>query len=130
MAARFKHTAEYFRIRAQELKQKTTAAWLAIFDRTDVPAMPFQTLDDLMKDPHLADIGFFQRIDHPTEGKIWNMMLPNTISGGARCDFRPAPKIGQHSVEILREIGYREADIEVMVANGTTVDGRITKREA
>ena len=130
VAARFKHTAEYFRIRAQELKQKTTAAWLAIFDRTDVPAMPFQTLDDLMKDPHLADIGFFQRIDHPTEGKIWNMMLPNTISGGARCDFRPAPKIGQHSVEILREIGYREADIEVMVASGTTVDGRITKREA
>lgn len=127
IAARFKHTAEYFRIRAEGLKQKTTAAWIEIFDRTDVPAMPFQTLDDLMEDPHLADIGFFQRIDHPTEGMIWNMALPNRISGGARRDFRPAPKIGQHSVEILSEIGYREADIEAMIASGTTVDGRVTK---
>ena len=127
IAARFKHTAEYFRIRAEGLKQKTTAEWIEIFDRTDVPAMPFQTLDDLMEDPHLADIGFFQRIDHPTEGMIWNMALPNRISGGARHDFRPAPNIGQHSVEILSEIGYREADIEAMIASGTTVDGRVTK---
>ncbi|OGA52782.1 MAG: hypothetical protein A3F74_15185 [Betaproteobacteria bacterium RIFCSPLOWO2_12_FULL_62_58] len=128
IAARFKHTAEYFRIRAEGLKQKTTAEWIEIFDRTDVPAMPFQTLDDLMEDPHLADIGFFQRIDHPTEGMIWNMALPNRISGGARHDFRPAPNIGQHSVEILSEIGYREADIEAMIASGTTVDGRVKKQ--
>ena len=127
IAARFKHTAEYFRIRAEGLKQKTTVEWIAIFDRSDVPAMPFRTLDDLMEDPHLADIGFFQRIDHPTEGMIWNMALPNGISGGARRDFRPAPKIGQHSVEILSEIGYREAEIEAMIASGTTVDGRVTK---
>jgi crotonobetainyl-CoA:carnitine CoA-transferase CaiB-like acyl-CoA transferase len=128
IAARFKHTADYFRIRAEGLKQKTTAEWIEIFDRTDVPAMPFQTLDDLMQDPHLADIGFLQRIDHPTEGKIWNMTLPNRISGGARRDFRPAPKIGQHSVEILSEIGYRDADIDAMIASGNTVDGRIGKR--
>ena len=125
IAARFKHTAEYFRIRAEGLRQKTTAEWIEIFDRSDVPAMPFQTLDDLMEDPHLADIGFFQSINHPTEGKIWNMALPNRISGGARRDFRPAPKIGQHSVEILSEIGYREAEIEAMIASGTTVDGRV-----
>jgi crotonobetainyl-CoA:carnitine CoA-transferase CaiB-like acyl-CoA transferase len=128
IAARFRHTAQYFRIRAEGLRQKTTAEWIEIFDRGDVPAMPFQTLDDLMEDPHLADIGFFQRIDHPTEGMIWNMALPNRVSGGARRDFRPAPKIGQHSVEILSEIGYREAEIEAMIASGTTVDGRIGKR--
>ena len=128
IAARFKHTGEYFKIRAEGLRQKTTAEWIAIFDRTDVPAMPFQTLDQLMNDPHLADIGFFQRIDHPTEGMIWNMALPNRISGGARHDFRPAPNIGQHSVEILSEIGYREADIEAMIASGTTVDGRVKKQ--
>jgi crotonobetainyl-CoA:carnitine CoA-transferase CaiB-like acyl-CoA transferase len=125
VAARFKHTAEYFALRAEGLKQKTTAEWLEIFDRTDVPAMPFQTLDELMEDPHLKDIGFFERIDHPTEGRIWNMKLPNKISGGARRDFRPAPKIGQHSVEILREAGLSDAEIARLIADGATIDGRI-----
>lgn len=125
VAARFKHTAEYFALRAEGLKQKTTAEWLEIFDRTDVPAMPFQTLDELMEDPHLKDIGFFELIDHPTEGRIWNMKLPNRISGGARRDFRPAPKIGQHSVEVLREAGLSEAEITRLIADGATIDGRI-----
>jgi len=128
VAARFKNTAEYFRIRAEGLRQRTTAEWLEIFDATDVPAMPFQTLDDLMHDPHLRDIGFFKLIEHPTEGRIWNMRLPNKLSGGVRRDFRAAPKIGEHSIEILREAGFDDAAIEAMVANGATVDGRPAKR--
>ncbi len=128
VAARFKNTTEYFRIRAEGLLQKTTAEWLEIFDATDVPAMPFQTLDDLMQDPHLKDIGFFSRIEHPTEGRIWNMRLPNKLSGGARRDFRAAPKIGEHSIEILREAGYGDAAIEAMVESKATVDGRPEKR--
>ena len=128
VAARFKNTTEYFRIRAEGLLQKTTAEWLEIFDATDVPAMPFQTLDDLMQDPHLKDIGFFSRIEHPTEGRIWNMRLPNKLSGGVRRDFRAAPKIGEHSIEILREAGYGDAAIEAMVASEATVDGRPEKR--
>ncbi len=128
VAARFKNTTEYFRIRAEGLLQKTTAEWLEIFDATDVPAMPFQTLDELMQDPHLRDIGFFSRIEHPTEGRIWNMRLPNKLSGGVRRDFRAAPKIGEHSIEILREAGYGDAAIEAMVASKATVDGRPEKR--
>jgi crotonobetainyl-CoA:carnitine CoA-transferase CaiB-like acyl-CoA transferase len=125
VAARFRNTAEYFSIRAEGLKQKTTAEWIEILDRADVPAMPFQTLEQLMDDPHLADVGFFQRIDHPTEGAIWNMALPNRISGGARRDFRPAPKIGQDSVPLLRELGYADDEINGMIASGATIDGRI-----
>jgi len=128
VAARFKNTTEYFRIRAEGLLQKTTAEWLEIFDATDVPAMPFQTLDDLMQDPHLKDVGFFSRIEHPTEGRIWNMRLPNKLSGGVRRDFRAAPKIGEHSIEILREAGYGDAAIEAMVASKATVDGRLEER--
>ncbi len=123
VAARFKNTADYFSIRAEGLKQKTTAEWMEIFDRTDVPAMPFQTLDQIMEDPHLKDIGFFETIEHPTEGKIINMKLPNKLSRGARTDFRPAPKIGQQSVEILREAGLAEAEITALIQSGAVVDG-------
>ena len=123
IAARFKNTADYFAIRAEGLKQKTTAEWIEIFDRTDVPAMPFQTLEQILQDPHLRDIGFFETIEHPSEGKIINMKLPNKLSRGARKDFRHAPKIGQHSVEILREAGFTDADITGLIQSGATVDG-------
>ena len=128
VSARFKNVAEYFRIRAAALKEKTTAEWLEIFDACDVPAMPYHTLDSLLDDPHLADVGFFEKVEHPTEGTVVNMRLPNKLSLGARSDYLPPPKIGQHSVEILREIGYGDADIDAMVAGGVTMDGRLKQR--
>lgn len=127
IASRFRNVGEYFRIRAESLKDKTTAEWLEIFDKLDVPAMPYHTLDSLMEDPHLREVGLFQTIEHPTEGKVINMALPNKLSGGARSDFNPAPKIGQHSVEVLREIGYAEAEIDDLVSGRVTIDGRIEK---
>ncbi len=127
VASRFRNVGEYFRIRGEALRTKTTAEWLEIFDKCDVPAMPYHTLDTLLEDPHLAEVGFYQRVEHPTEGTIINMALPNKLSRGARSDFSPAPKIGQHSVEVLREAGLTEETIQSMVAEGVTKDGRITK---
>jgi len=127
IAARFRNVGEYFRIRAEALATRTTAEWLEIFDRSDVPAMPYHTLDSLMEDPHLADVGLFETIDHPTEGRIVNMTLPNKLSRGARQDFTAAPKLGQHSVEILGELGYGDDAIRELVDQQVTVDGTIVK---
>jgi crotonobetainyl-CoA:carnitine CoA-transferase CaiB-like acyl-CoA transferase len=123
--ARFRNVGEYFRIRAEALKDKTTAEWLTIFDTCDVPAMPYHTLDSLMEDPHLKEVGLFETVAHPTEGNIINMRLPNKLSRGARSDFSGAPKIGQHSVEILGELGYGEDEIKAMVESKTTLDGSL-----
>ena len=80
-----------------------------------------------MRDPHLDDVGFFEIKDHPTEGKIRNMRLPNRWSGGVRKEWRPAPKLGENSAEILREAGLSEAEIEALVQSGATIDG--TRRD-
>ncbi len=123
--ARFANVTELYAIRNEAFSQKTTAEWLAIFDKVGIPAMPAHTLDSLMEDPHLADVGFFRKVAHPTEGTIIDMALPNEVSFGTRGEYTPAPKIGQHSVEILREAGYDEAAIAAMVQAGVTVDGRL-----
>ena len=127
VAARFKHVPEYFAARAEGLKQKTTAEWIEIFDKADVPAMQYHTLESLIQDPHLNDVGFFRKVDHPTEGRIVDMKMTNKSTAGARNDFMPAPKIGQQTVEILREAGYSEDQVKAMVAAGIAVDGRLAK---
>ena len=125
--ARFANVKDYFRIRAEALKTRTTGEWLELLERADVPAMPYHTLDSLMEDPHLRDVGFFEVRDHPTEGRTRSMRLPNKWSSGTRREWSPAPKLGQHSVEILKEAGYDDAAIDSMIATGATVDGRLKK---
>ena len=54
-----------------------------------------------------------------------DMALPNKSTAGSRTDFMPAPKVGQHTVEVLREAGYDDATIDAIIAGGLAVDGRL-----
>ncbi len=74
-------------------------------DQADIPAMPVRLLKDLPQDPHLAATGFFQKIDHPTEGQIWTPKPSVKYSATpARFDLTPAPKLGEHTEEILNKV--------------------------
>jgi len=125
--ARFANVADYFDVRIKALQGRTTAEWLKIFDEGDVPAMPYHTLDSVLEDPHLTDIGYFETRDHPTEGRTRVMRLPNKWSCGVREGWSPAPKLGQQSVEILREAGLSDEDIQKLIDAGATLDGRLKK---
>ncbi len=126
--ARFAHVKDYFQTRVDALKTRTTAEWVELFNRNDVPAMPYHTLEGVLEDAHLDDVGFFEIKAHPTEGTIRNMRLPNHWSCGVRSEWNPAPKLGQQSVEILREAGCSDIEIERLIAAGVTVDGRLDKQ--
>ena len=108
----------YFEVRAAALKQRTTAEWLAIFEARDVPAARYNSIDDLFADPHLADIGFFEREEHPSEGPIRRTKVANTFHGGMREDRLPAPRLGEHTRTVLAAVGYSATDIEAMIASG------------
>ena len=73
-----------------------------LMEQADIPAMPVNNLSDLPSDPHLAATGFFQQIDHPSEGAIWTTRPPIRFSATpARHDHRPAPGLGEHDEEIF-----------------------------
>lgn len=116
--ARTNNAAAYFEVRKTGLAQKTTAEWLEIFDRLDVPAARYNTIDDLLTDPHLADIGFFQLEDHPSEGRIRRSRRANKFSGGERTAETHAPTLGEHTNAILAEAGYGAAEIEALRTSG------------
>jgi crotonobetainyl-CoA:carnitine CoA-transferase CaiB-like acyl-CoA transferase len=121
-ASRTRNAAAYFEVQATGLFGKTTDEWVDLFDKLDVPAARYNTIDELMTDPHLKDVGFFREEQHPTEGKLRRSKPANTFSGGMRQEQGHAPLMGQHTREILREAGYGDADVEKMIAAGAVTE--------
>ena len=115
-ASRTKNAKAYFEVQATSLDHKTTDEWVELFDKLDVPAARYNTIDELMTDPHLKEVGFFKEEHHPSEGKIRRSKLANVFSGGARKDEGHAPLFGEHTREILKELGYSASEVDAMIA--------------
>jgi crotonobetainyl-CoA:carnitine CoA-transferase CaiB-like acyl-CoA transferase len=120
MTSRTENIAVLYRELAELLLTRTTAEWLELFNRADIPAMPLHTLESLLADEHLAATGFFSSEDHPSEGRLRSMAYPSTWSATQPGGNRPVPRLGEHSVEVLREIGYSDERIERLLRSGVT----------
>jgi crotonobetainyl-CoA:carnitine CoA-transferase CaiB-like acyl-CoA transferase len=116
--SRSSHFDEAYEFVAQHIRTRTNAEWLAALSEADIPVMPLNSPEDLLDDEHLNAIGFFQTIEHPTEGAIRSMAVPSRWSDSPPGPARHAPRLGEHSVEVLGEAGYSAAEIEDMLAGG------------
>ena len=103
---------------SDEIGLRSTAELQALLMDTDIPVFPMHTFDSLLQDAHLEDIGFFSTTQHPDVGMIRQMAVPSEWSGTPPGEALPAPRLGQHSCEVLREIGYDEARISALLASG------------
>ncbi len=123
-ASRTRNAKAYFEVQATSLGHKATDEWVEMFDKLDVPAARYNTIDELMTDPHLTEVGFFREEQHPSEGKIRRSKLANVFSGGARKNESHAPLYGEHTREILGELGYSAADIDKMIAGSAVTQAK------
>ena len=98
------------------LEKKATSEWLEIFAQHDIPAMPLNTILSLLEDPHLEDVGFFECREHPTEGRLRMMTPPENWSETPSEIQGFAPNLGEHSREILAEIGMSAEAIDLALA--------------
>ncbi len=81
------------------------------------------SLQDIMDDPHLAAIGYFRSVEHPSEGSIKSMAVPSEWSESAPEFRRHAPRHGEHTREVLREAGYKDDAIGRMIESGAAIEG-------
>ena len=112
---RSKHYGEAYAFVAEEMKKRTTAEWIAALERADIPVQRMNDLADIVADPHLAATGYFRTVEHPSEGRIKSMAVPSEWSESVPEYRRHAPRLGEHTREVLREAGLPEEKIDPLV---------------
>jgi crotonobetainyl-CoA:carnitine CoA-transferase CaiB-like acyl-CoA transferase len=119
---RTRHIGFLYGFLADTLATRTTEEWLAFFEEADIPAMRLNTPDGLIEDEHMKAIEFFKLVDHPSEGRIRAMSIPQTWSRSQPEITRHAPLLGEHTGELLREYGFSQDEIGALEA-GKVVGG-------
>jgi crotonobetainyl-CoA:carnitine CoA-transferase CaiB-like acyl-CoA transferase len=106
---------------ADAMATKTTDEWMRLLEEADIPANPLHTPDSLLDDQHLKTVGFFGTSEHPSEGLLKTMQIPGHWSRTPPDVRRHAPRLGEHSLEILREAGLDDAVIEGLLEDGSVL---------
>ena len=120
LGTRLKHIERLYEELASIALTRTNADWLAELDKHNIPGMVVNSLESLLSDPQLEATGFWQLVEHPTEGRMRLPGVPTTYSKTPGSIRLLPPRLGEHTREILREAGVSEAEIEVLVASGAT----------
>jgi Predicted acyl-CoA transferases/carnitine dehydratase len=124
-ATRVRHYNEVYGVLADILRTRTSAEWINLLGRCDIPCAPMNDLDALIDDPHLASVKFFETKSHPTEGQIRYTGIPSRWNGSALKISRHAPRLGEHSLSVFRDAGISANEIDALLAGGTTIDGEV-----
>ncbi len=130
IAARSHNVVALYELAGACLADKTTDEWLALLRKLEIPSARVSSLDDVMADPQLAATGFFKRATHPSEGEIAFTDLPVRFGEQPASPARLQPRLGEHSIEVLREAGLGESEIKALLAAGATVAGPPKARAA
>ena len=120
MADRSQNFEALYEIVASVLATRSTNEWIVHLEAADIPVARIETMESLLADPHLEQAGFFETIEHPSEGMIRSMTRTSTWSATQPGSTRPTPRLGEHSREVLLESGFTEEEVCSMFITGAS----------
>lgn len=120
---RYDHMAELVDAIDAVLADRRRDEWGEIFDREGLVWGPVLTLDEVVSDPQAEAIGMFPTIEHPTLGGYRSVRAPMRFRDLQVTPRAPAPRLGQHTRDVLAGAGFDGAEIDRLVAAGALGDG-------
>jgi formyl-CoA transferase len=102
---------------ASVTRAMSSAQCLALCESLDIAATRIHTIDELPAHPHLKAVGLFEHSVHPSEGPIVSVRPPTRFARTPAGVTRPAPRLGEHNDELLREAGCDDAQIAALKTN-------------
>jgi crotonobetainyl-CoA:carnitine CoA-transferase CaiB-like acyl-CoA transferase len=102
--SRVRHMRELYALAGEASQSRTTQEWLALLKPLSIPVVKMNRLDELMADPHLDAVGLFERYEHPSAGAYFHLRPPVRYSKTPANIRRHAPRLGEHTEEVLAEI--------------------------
>ena len=116
--SRFKNMPALTDLLDANFATKTMPEWGQILDDAGLIWGPAASLAELANDPHAAAVGMFPEIHHPESGTFRTVATPIHIAGAAITPRGPAPKLGEHTDDLLAEIGRSAEDIAALHSSG------------
>jgi crotonobetainyl-CoA:carnitine CoA-transferase CaiB-like acyl-CoA transferase len=104
------------------LTTQPTSHWVEKLDAAGVPGGPVYTYPQILADPHIQARRMVVDMDHPKIGRMKAMGIPVKSTGELLEIRTPAPWLGQHTNEVLKDVGYDESEIRALHADGVLYD--------
>jgi crotonobetainyl-CoA:carnitine CoA-transferase CaiB-like acyl-CoA transferase len=119
-AARVEHRSALTELIETHLATQTVGDAVDTVRAAGVPCAPVNTLQDIMDDPHVAERGVLSRHIDPNVGEVVQVRSP--VGETLDESLQPAPSIGEHTREVLAELGYGESEIDAFFARGVALN--------
>ncbi len=115
---RVRHRAELHEAICLRLRQRTTDEWSERLTEAGVACGPVLHVDEALTHPATTALGMVQEVDHPAAGRIRMLGFPVQLSATPASTRQAPPLLGQHTAEVLAELGYSRDEIEAMEKQG------------
>jgi crotonobetainyl-CoA:carnitine CoA-transferase CaiB-like acyl-CoA transferase len=102
-------------------QSRSTDEWLQRLEKADVPAGPVLSIPAMHRDPQTMARAMVVDIEHPIAGRTKAIGSPLKFSAGSDVTPRSAPRLGEHTREVLTELGYAAGDIDRLIEAGAAV---------
>lgn len=116
--ARTEHVGELYAIIEEVALTRTTDEWLTLLEQENIPGMRFNTNEDVLEDPHLKAVGFFQEVDDAELGRFRTLQPPVHMSESPASVRSHPPQLGADNREILGALGFDDRELHQLLGSG------------